>query len=70
MSELAKKTIHELAPLIERREVSPVEVTREMIERIQAVDDAARRAFARYWRVVGPFSGVIRRRWLKHIAAG
>ena len=38
--------------------------------RIQAVDDAARRAFARYWRVVGPFSGVIRRRWLKHIAAG
>src|SRR2546421_12277420 len=38
--------------------------------RIQAVDEAARRAFARYWRVVGPFSGVIRRRWLKHIAAG
>jgi hypothetical protein len=38
--------------------------------RIQAVDDAARRAFARYWRLVGPFSGVIRRRWLKHIAAG
>ena len=30
MSELAKKTIHELAPLIARREVSPVELTQEM----------------------------------------
>src|SRR2546421_12355187 len=38
--------------------------------RIQAVDDAARRAFAHYWRIVGPFSAVIRRRWLKQIAAG
>jgi hypothetical protein len=37
--------------------------------RVQAVDDAARRAFRRYWLVVGPFSAVIRRRWLKHIAA-
>jgi hypothetical protein len=36
--------------------------------RIEAVDDAARRAFLRYWRVVGPFSAVIRRRWLKQIA--
>jgi hypothetical protein len=36
--------------------------------RIAAVDDAARRAFARYWRVVGPFSAVIRRRWLRAIA--
>jgi hypothetical protein len=36
--------------------------------RIEAVDDAARRAFRRYWRVVGPFSAVIRRRWLKQIA--
>ena len=33
--------------------------------RVQAVDDAARRAFRRYWRVVGPFSGLIRRRWLR-----
>jgi len=32
--------------------------------RIAAVDDAARRAFGRYWRVVGPFSALIRRRWL------
>jgi hypothetical protein len=36
--------------------------------RIAAVDDAARRAFRRYWTVVGPFSAVIRRRWLGRIA--
>jgi hypothetical protein len=36
--------------------------------RIAAVDDAARRAFLRYWRVVGPFSALIRKRWLKQIA--
>jgi hypothetical protein len=36
--------------------------------RIAAVDDAARRAFLRYWHVVGPFSGLIRRRWLRAIA--
>jgi hypothetical protein len=32
--------------------------------RIAALDDDARRAFARYWRLVGPFSALIRRRWL------
>ncbi len=32
--------------------------------RIAAVDDDARRAFRRYWRLVGPFSALIRRRWL------
>lgn len=32
--------------------------------RVAAVDDAARRAFRRYWRFVGPFSALIRRRWL------
>ncbi len=32
--------------------------------RIAATDEAARRAFRRYWFVVGPFSGVVRRRWL------
>jgi hypothetical protein len=37
--------------------------------RVQAVDDAGRRAFRRYWVVVGPFSALIRRRWLKRIAA-
>jgi hypothetical protein len=32
--------------------------------RIAAADDEARRAFGRYWRLVRPFSGLIRRRWL------
>ena len=32
--------------------------------RVLAVDDPARRAFGRYWVVVGPFSALIRRRWL------
>jgi hypothetical protein len=36
--------------------------------RIEAVDEAARRAFLRYWRVIGPASALIRRRWLKQIA--
>ena len=36
--------------------------------RILACDPAARRAFLRYWRVVGPFSALIRRRWLAAIA--
>ena len=35
--------------------------------RIQGVDDHARRAFRRYWLVVGPFSGLIRRRWLRAV---
>jgi hypothetical protein len=37
--------------------------------RVQAVDGEARRVFLRYWRVIGPFSALIRRRWLKQIAA-
>ena len=32
--------------------------------RIQAVDGEALRAFHRYWRVVWPFSALVRRRWL------
>jgi hypothetical protein len=32
--------------------------------RIAALDDEARRSFGRYWRIVGPFSALIRRRWL------
>jgi len=32
--------------------------------RIGAADGDARRAFGRYWRLVGPFSALIRRRWL------
>jgi hypothetical protein len=37
--------------------------------RVHAVDDAARRAFRCYWLVVGPFSGLIRRRWLRAVEA-
>ena len=33
--------------------------------RVLAVDDAARCAFSRYWVVIGPFSALIRRRWLR-----
>ena len=32
--------------------------------RVAALDDGARRAFRCYWLAVGPFSGLIRRRWL------
>ena len=37
--------------------------------RIAAVDARARRRFRRYWRVIGPFSTLIRRRWLRAIRA-
>ncbi len=36
--------------------------------RIAATDEVARRRFLRYWRVVGPFSALIRRRWLAQVA--
>jgi hypothetical protein len=36
--------------------------------RVAALGEGARRAFRRYWLVVGPFSALIRRRWL-HAAA-
>jgi hypothetical protein len=32
--------------------------------RVAAMDAGSRRAFRRYWHVVGPFSGLIRTRWL------
>ena len=32
--------------------------------RVTAVDASARRAFRRYWLAVGPFSALVRRRWL------
>ena len=32
--------------------------------RVALTDDAARRAFLRYWRVVAPFSGIVRTSWL------
>jgi hypothetical protein len=34
---------------------------------IFATDDVARRRFRRYWRVVGPFSGLLRRSMLRSI---
>jgi hypothetical protein len=37
-------------------------------KRVEAVDGSARRLFLRYWRVIGPFSALIRRRRLKQIA--
>ena len=36
--------------------------------RVRAVDAAARRRFRLYWLVVRPFSGLIRRRWLRAAA--
>ena len=36
--------------------------------RVLATDERARRAFKHYWRVVGPFSALIRRRWLRAVA--
>ena len=35
--------------------------------RVLLTDDGSRRAFRRYWLVIRPFSGVIRRRWLAAI---
>jgi hypothetical protein len=32
--------------------------------RVKAMDDRARRAFRLYWLAIGPFSALIRRRWL------
>ncbi len=36
--------------------------------RVAITDEPARRAFRRYWRLVGPFSGIIRRRMLALVA--
>ena len=32
--------------------------------RVKAIDERARRAFRLYWLAIGPFSGLVRRRWL------
>lgn len=37
--------------------------------RVRALDDRAQRGFGLYWLVVGPFSGLIRRRWLASATA-
>ena len=36
--------------------------------RVQAVDADAARSFRRYWRLVSPFSALVRRRWLAGVA--
>jgi hypothetical protein len=36
--------------------------------RVLLTDEASRRAFARYWLLIRPFSGLIRRRWLAAVA--
>lgn len=36
--------------------------------RVAAANHAARRAFRRYWLAIGPFSKLIRRRWLAAVA--
>lgn len=37
--------------------------------RVVATDDASRRSFLRYWRVIGPFSSLIRKRMLALVKA-
>jgi hypothetical protein len=37
--------------------------------RVKATDDRARRAFRFYWLAVGPFSALIRKRWLAAVMA-
>lgn len=37
--------------------------------RVKAMDDRARRAFRLYWLAIGPFSALIRRRWLAAVMA-
>jgi len=36
--------------------------------RVLLTDEGSRRAFARYWLLIRPFSGLIRRRWLAAVA--
>lgn len=48
MTSVALCTIHDLAPRIERKEVSPVEVVRECVDRIDRLDGRLN-SFVRYW---------------------
>ena len=36
--------------------------------RVYLTDDTSKRAFRRYWLLIRPFSGLIRRAWLRAIA--
>jgi hypothetical protein len=53
------------AKMITNFRVSGGELTTET--RVLLTDDGSRRAFRRYWLVIRPFSGLIRRRWLAAI---
>lgn len=35
--------------------------------RVSCPDEASRRSFQRYWRLIGPFSGLLRKEWLRLI---
>lgn len=48
-----------------RAEAAPEGTLLSTETRVLAADDRGRRAFRRYWRFVGPFSALIRRRWLR-----
>lgn len=47
--------------------LSPTQCRLRTITRVCCTDEQARDSFRRYWRFVGPFSGLIRRRMLKLI---
>ena len=47
------------------REEGIVRLTTET--RVSCPDDSSRRSFRRYWRLIGPFSGLIRKEWLRLI---
>ena len=51
-----------------RAEPSPGGCRLSTETRVQAVDADALRSFRRYWRLVAPFSALIRRRWLAAVA--
>lgn len=53
------------AKMIANFQVSGGELTTET--RVMLTDDRSRRAFGRYWLLIRPFSGLIRRRWLAAI---
>ena len=46
---------------------APDRIVRTLL-RVHALTPRARRLFRLYWLVVGPFSALIRRRWLRAIA--
>lgn len=41
--------------------------TLRTVTRVKGMGDGARRRFRRYWRLVGPFSGLIRKRYLEGV---